>query len=278
MIGKNAKETCKNLASLSLEGRVKFVCANKSELLDQKKLELKEADALSCFFSKEIDDEIDKSTENKKENTNYIERSIVGSSAMVFDSHYDVHGDGCWEKTIKESQSKFYHTKNHSRYVDDKVGVFSKVYTKRIKTKSLGVSSSVKDVECLLGDTKIYKALDEKMYTQYHLGMVNQHSVGMYYVKISLAINNPSEAKEFELYNKYIDKIVNREDVESIGFFWYVSEAKLAEISAVTKGSNQLTPTTELKNVEPLKNTQKTIENEAADSTSKSKSFFKQLM
>ena len=42
--------------------------------------------------------------------------------------------------------------------------------------------------------------------------------------------------------NKY-DSIINKEKIDKSGYFWYVTEIKLFEISAVLFGSNELTPT-----------------------------------
>jgi len=78
-------------------------------------------------------------------------------------------------------------------------------------------------------------------------GSINQHSVGMQYVKIDLAVNDPEEEEEYATWNKYKDEVINLEKAEEQGFFWAVTEAKLIEISCVIAGSNELTPTLETK-------------------------------
>jgi len=81
------------------------------------------------------------------------------------------------------------------------------------------------------------------MFDQYKDGNVKNHSVGMRYVDLQLAINDPDYKEEFANWNKYIDDIVNREEAEAQGFFWPVKEAKVIEGSAVPLGSNWVTPT-----------------------------------
>jgi hypothetical protein len=91
----------------------------------------------------------------------------------------------------------------------------------------------------------------------------------MIYVKLQLAINDEEEVQEFEVWNKYIDEIANKDDAVNQGYFWAILEAKLIEGSAVPIGSNTITPTLEVKKparvtskiFEPPVGTQKTISN-----------------
>ena len=107
---------------------------------------------------------------------------------------------------------------------------------------------------------------NEFMFNQYAKGYVKNHSVGMRYVKLELAINSESkwDVEEKEIWDKYIDDIANKEVAEERGYFWAVTEAKIIEGSAVPIGSNTITPTLEVeaKNNEPSKDTHKQQEAE----------------
>ena len=81
------------------------------------------------------------------------------------------------------------------------------------------------------------------MFKQYKQGRVKQHSVGMQYVKVAMAVNDKGFAEEYKTWNKYIDQIANREQAEQQGYFFAVTEAKVIEGSAVKRGSNWVTPT-----------------------------------
>ena len=95
------------------------------------------------------------------------------------------------------------------------------------------------------------------MFNEYRLGHVKNHSVGMRYVTLDLAINDEAYLANYELWNKYIDKIANKDDAEQQGYFWPVTEAKVVEGSAVPLGSNIITPTQSVKNTPgPLASTQ----------------------
>ena len=80
------------------------------------------------------------------------------------------------------------------------------------------------------------------MYNQYKDGNVGNHSVGMYYVDIAMAIGMKDKEfkEENDIWDAYYDKIANKEEIED--FFWAVRQAKVIEGSAVVKGSNIITP------------------------------------
>jgi hypothetical protein len=107
------------------------------------------------------------------------------------------------------------------------------------------------------------------MFNQYKQGFVNNHSVGMRYVKMELAINDKDYEKEKNFYDKYISQVINKEDADKLGYFWVVTEAKVIEGSAVPMGSNPITPTTNIKSepslIDLINNTD--TQEKAADST-----------
>ena len=95
------------------------------------------------------------------------------------------------------------------------------------------------------------------MLNQYKQGNVKNHSVGMQYVKLIMAVNDEDYGAEFEAWEKYYPLIANKAEADAHGYFWAVKEAKVIEGSAVPIGSNRATPTLDIK--------------EAADSTSAEK-------
>jgi hypothetical protein len=107
-------------------------------------------------------------------------------------------------------------------------------------------------------DTRIEKARNENIFLDYKNGDINQHSVGMQYVKLELAVNDPEEKEEFAAWERYKGEVINIEKAEEQGYFWAVTEAKLIEISCVIKGSNELTPTLDNKSIETVASELKT--------------------
>ena len=217
---------------------IKDLVENKSE-----KIELKKAEVKLCKGG--LTDTIAPKTELKglySNSENKLERTIIGNTYLWMDSHDDVHAKGCFSKSIKERGNKIFHLHDHKFERTAKVGNPIKVYESDLEWKELGLNK-VGTTEALHMDTEILKGYNSLIFEEYKNDMVDQHSVGMQYVKIDLAVNDDSYEEEYKLWQDNIEKLGNPERAEERGFFWLVREAKLIEISAVLLGSNELTPT-----------------------------------
>ncbi len=109
------------------------------------------------------------------------------------------------------------------------------------------------------------------------LSKINQHSIGLKYIKIALAINDEDYKEEFEVWNKYFENVINKDKAEVNGFFWAVQEIKLIENSAVLFGSNEVTPTLDNNvKIEPSADTQKeqSVEETIVESTKSNRRRF----
>jgi len=176
-----------------------------------------------------------------KDNELSLERTIVGNTYLWMDSHDDVHAKNIFAKSIKENKSIF-HLHDHEFKITAKVGEPKSVYEQEIAWKDLGVDKSGM-TQALLMDTEIMKEYNSQIFAEYKANRVNQHSVGMVYVKIDLAVNDEEYEEEYKTWIDNVDSIGNKDKAEEKGYFWFVREAKLIEISAVLMGSNELTPT-----------------------------------
>lgn len=224
---------------------IKKMVANKHELIELKKAEKKYTNGLNAVVKtgatikglyKDADDALD--------------RTIIGNTYLWMDSHDDVHAKGCFAKSIKERQNKIFHLHDHEFKITSKVGEPINVYEKEIAWKDLGVNVSG-TTEGLCMDTQIIKDYNAQIFNEYKKGNINQHSVGMIYMKIDLAVNDEDYEEEYKAWKDTIDSIGNKEVAIEKGYFWLVREAKLIEISAVLLGSNELTPTLqEVKQIE----------------------------
>jgi hypothetical protein len=158
------------------------------------------------------------------------------------DSHDDVHAKGCFSKSIKERGDRVFHLHDHKFERTAKVGNPIRLYEEEIAWKDLGVNK-MGTTQALHMDTEIFKSYNSQIFDEYKNGLVDQHSVGMQYVKIDLAVGDEEYEEEYKLWVDNIDQVGNKEQAESKGYFWLVREAKLIEVSAVLLGSNELTPT-----------------------------------
>lgn len=225
---------------------------NKKSLKAAKMLATKHADSFSYEFGI---DEIAKAkpiSEDAKE----ITVKFAVNSCGWYDSHGDVHLEGCWNKTAKNNK-RFIHLKEHKVLFDNIISYNSTPSVEKISIKG-------KSVDALIATSIIEKTENPKMFERYRKGLVKEHSVGMLYIwdKLYLCIdsNHENDVDEKANYDKYIGQVINIKDVEERGYFWGIGEAKAIEGSAVVFGSNSQTPVLtieETKDIEPLKNTHK---------------------
>ncbi len=223
---------------------LKHLVETKKERIEFKKSVLKFADPFGV--------DLLQSKANKALNTSYkdnlesgiIRRSIIGNTYNWLDSHDDVHLNGVFSKSIAQRQDKIFHLHDHEQKITAKVGKPVSIYEKTVEWKDLGIDKAGKTM-ALFMDSDIMKDWNKQVFDQYLSKEINQHSVGMYYVTLSLAVNDAEEKEEYAEWLKTIDLIGNKEKAIEQGYFWAVSEAKLAEISCVLAGSNELTPTVE---------------------------------
>jgi hypothetical protein len=251
---------------------IEEIIKNKAQLLELKKSTIKHSDCFSVTESNGVMKGLTTMNIDDLEN-GIIKRSIIGNTYNWLDSHGDVHVGNTFKKSISERANKVFHLHDHKHEVTAIVGKFESLEEKQVDWLELGVNKTGQTT-ILLGNSKIDKESNEKIYKMYLKNEIDQHSVGMVYTKIDLAVNDKDYKDEFAVWNKYIDQIGNKAKAEEKGYFWAVSEAKLVEISAVLMGSNELTNT--VQNIEPLKNTQ--IIEPSDDTQKENKQFFINLL
>lgn len=222
----------------------RYLKANKALIISQKKSAIKQADSVGIYLKGFDSEEVDKGFEvssDLEEGT--LMAKVVINTTKIMDSHDDVHFDGLWKKSLQETKS-IYHLQEHSMKFDKVISDDVKAYTKSLSWKSLGFDYEG-NTQALVFESTITKDRNPFMYDQYLKGYVKNHSVGMQYVKIEMAVNSKEKYYEEEkaVWDKYIDSIVNKSQAESKGYFFAVTEAKAIEGSAVLRGSNMATPT-----------------------------------
>lgn len=189
-----------------------------------------------------------------------IKRTIIGNTYNWLDSHSDVHIKGIFTKSIQENKATIMHLHDHEYKLTAKVGTPTDIYEKEIDWTELGITKAGKTISLMM-DSEIKKNYNELIYNEYLTKQINQHSVGMVYVKLFMCVNDPEFKDEFANWNTYFPVLGNPEKALEDGVFWAVTEAKLKEISCVIQGSNQLTPTREPKftqeKAEPEQSTRK---------------------
>ena len=223
---------------------IKQVTRDKEEALLLKKGAVKFTDSpiLSPILGKLKDDEPNKALMERNlplDTDDAVYRTIIANTYNYMDSHDDVHLSNVFKKSLQENADPFL-LHDHKFEVTAMIGMSLKAYEQEGRFLYYGYNSPL-DTMALLIDAEITKAKNESVFNEYKNHEINQHSVGMYYVKIDLAIDNQDDKEAYALYRKYLPQIGNADKVEQQGYFFAVQEAKLKEVSAVLQGSNDLT-------------------------------------
>jgi len=180
-----------------------------------------------------------KATDSEEVDT--LKRTIIASTNNWMDSHGDVHVKGCFGSSDDDFVMAS-HLHDHEFKITSQIGKVQSYKERKIAWKTLGID---KDgfTTSLFVDTLVKRSLNEQFFNLYKSGDVNQHSVGMKYIDIVLAVNSEEKWAEDEKKNwdEFYDKVANKEEIGS--HFWVVKKAQMIEVSAVLRGSNVLTPT-----------------------------------
>ena len=227
-----------------------YLKENKKELIAEKKSMPIKADPVYFGTTKINSRGLNavKNNEPVKGDLDTLRVKVVANTANWIDSHMDVLIADSAKKSISERKRFIPHLHDHIHRLDAKIGKVHDIILQEMSYSELGVEGS-----------DVMKSMNEKIFNQYKNGEINQHSIGLQYLDIELAINDEESEKEFDFWNKYYPQIINKEVADEMGFFWVVKEIRLLENSAVLFGSNELTPTLENdveKSIEPLQDTQ----------------------
>lgn len=230
---------------------IRFMQKNREELFATKKAEYKtesepilKSDIFEGKFEPLIEDI----------SGDFIHVKSVINTTNVIDSHYDLHLPGIWNKTVKDNPFS-HHLKSHNRDFEYIISSRAKSYNENMNFKDLGLNIDFA-TQANINEFILERKKLPVMFDAYKNGEVNQHSVGMIYVNLDLAVYDEDSKKEMDFFNEMKAKAINPEVADEYGFFWVVTEAKKREGSAVVFGSNSITPTLYVKNYEPQQSTQ----------------------
>lgn len=257
-----------------------WLVENKELHYRAKKEELKTSDALACniegveakaYAGKEF---VGKARTLDPSTIDSMQVESVINTTLLMDSHLDVHINGIWKKSLRENKG-FYFLQEHKMAFDSVIADPDQVKASAqlLPWGKLGFKRFKGETEALVFNSLVEKSRNPFMFDQIAKGFVKNHSVGMRYVKIFLAMNSDSSdhKEQKEVWDKYADLVVNRKEAEANGFFWAVTEAKIIEGSAVVRGSNVVTPTLNIESKDIEAGDSSTSKTGAAFSTPKNR-------
>jgi len=170
--------------------------------------------------------------------------TVVANMSGWMDSQDDVLLRGCYDKTLRDKGIGFPFLRDHRYSIEAIIAKTEQVYTRDFTPMELGITTSATaNPQGLIFVALLTEDIGDKAYWQYKDGLINQHSIGLRYIRIDLAINDPDFPTEFKTWNQFKGQVLNIQEAEEQGFFWAVQEIELIENSAVVFASNILTPT-----------------------------------
>lgn len=178
-----------------------------------------------------------------------IRVKLVGNTALFADTYLDVLAPDCWKKSVKErgpaGTNIIPHLHDHEHELSAIVGDAVSIDTEMIAVRELGYDADGM-APALVMVSDVAREYDEKTFSLYRRKKVRQHSIGFQYINLMLCINDDEYKEEFANWTAHYPSVINKEVVDQRGYFWYVTEIRLLEISAVLFGANALTPTLEV--------------------------------
>lgn len=218
----------------------KFLKENKQFIIDKKKSVIKYANPVTCEPARATQ-KAASGASTMKDTDDVLYRTLVVNTYHWLDSHGDVHMKGTFTKSIKERALRIQPFDQHKYSLDYRIGKTLSIEEKVMEWKDLGVELEG-DTISVVTLTEIHRAKSPARFADYKNGDIDQHSVGMMYVNLTLCIDDEDYEEEKTAFDKYINMVGNKEEAIQQGYFFAIHEAKLIEYSCVIEGSNSLTP------------------------------------
>lgn len=170
---------------------------------------------------------------------------IAVNSTMILDSHWDLHVDGLWDASIVDDQGKNYLVADHELKLANTIvkKEHIEMFVAKVSFASIGFPYPG-NTQVLVYKFRKDKVIHEVAAKWLESGDEIQASVRMMYGVIEFALdsNDPDDKEWKKRYDKYIDKIANKAELEYIPYFFVIKEAKnVRESSLVIFGSNHVT-------------------------------------
>lgn len=222
-----------------------YLITNKKSIISQKKSLPHHADPVTFDYTvdKAKKSAIKASIETQEDiNPDAIRVLAIGNVAMWCDCQMDVLLPDASKRSLNNNKDLIYALHDHEHEVDAIIGDINDITLPDMKWTDLNVNFPG-TTQVILFDVDVQRDYNKKVFKLYKKKKIKQHSIGLQYVTLEMAINDPDYKEEFALYNKYINLIPNKDFIESRGYYFVVSEIKLLENSCVLWGANSLTGT-----------------------------------
>ena len=229
-----------DIKELVKEKGSKAVC---KERVKASKAVPKTCDSVSFTVHKSSDNAAQKS-EGLVLDKSALDVDVIANMAMFMDSAKDVLTANSWSKSVNErgEGDVIPFLRDHTHSTMGLIGKTRKFSTTTVDLQPLGYEGTGQG---LLHQATVIREYNKEIHCKYLNGSIKQHSIGLMYEQIFLALDDDDEfyTQEKQLFDEVVNSIINKELAIENGYFWYVTGIKLIENSAVLFGANSLTPT-----------------------------------
>ncbi len=238
-----------NSLGLDKKELFQYLVDNKKDLIKQKKSTPIYSEVVSTpkLFNIQLDEKSNQVKAFKQLNSEYemgeLEITVIANMANWMDSDDDVILRGAYNKSIQDKGNNIPFIKDHIHSVSAIIADTLEVKTQQINLESLGIESDINTSQALIFRGLVKECYDSKIYELYKAGQIKQHSIGLQYLNIELAVNDKDFKEEYKIWQRDYKKIINKNKADEKGYFFSVKEIKIFENSAVLFGSNEITPT-----------------------------------
>lgn len=170
----------------------------------------------------------------------------VISTTNYMDSHKDCHFPNCFTKTVGEQQGKVYYALDH-KLEWSSIAAWPKdvqMFVSPIPWNMVG-KNYMGETEGLVFAIPKVKVRADVLTAVENKASDFENSIRMGYDKIKLGINSTNKTlkENKEYYDKRINEIANKDQVEKDGYFWGVEELRIHKEGSlvVAGGSNDAT-------------------------------------
>jgi len=251
-----------DLSHLSKDELAHYLKTNKSTLIAAKKADIKYTSSIinkpHVIAKREVREVKEEATKDSNTPTDplpvvsstTLDVKVVCNAAWFCDLHMDVITDTAYDSSVAANAINLTipHIADHKQTSTSHVGDVTAFYTEVMPLKDLGLDQ-VGSTTALVMETTIRQDYNADVFKFYQNGKIDQHSIGLRYNGLDIAINNATEdyAEEKALWDQYYPNVINKDLVDSRGYFYVINDMTVVENSCVLFGANSLTPTLSIK-------------------------------
>ena len=142
------------------------------------------------------------------EDVDQLRVRVVANTSNWIDSHMDMILPDAAKKSIAERKGIIPHLHDHIHQIEAEIGKVVDITLPVLSFAELGIKGTGQ-TQVIQFLTDVLRSDNEKVFEKYKQGRILQHSIGLQYIQLELAINDEDSEKEFDFWNKHFPNVIN---------------------------------------------------------------------